>query len=305
MKILVFGTGGIGGFLSAALARIHPDTYVYARGENAAVIEKEGIHVQSVTLGDFTAHPQVVTRQNIGKMGAADVLFMACKGNTLEAACKAIVPAVAPQTIVIPLLNGVMVSDMMAPFLPPCQLADGTIRIFSHRVAPGQIVHTSAPGEIVLGVKGGKNPPLLSEVAALLHKAGLPATVTAEIETASWRKFLFICSNSLMNLYYHGPAGVVRQHRDYRRVLEGNIDNLLAITKAAGVPLPASQKEDTIDFFEQLGDAGMTSLYRDIQDGKDVKDTEFEHLIGRYRALGQKYHVPTPYADAVYKKYRQ
>lgn len=303
MKILVFGSGGIGGFLSAALARIHPDTYIYARGQNAAVIASSGLHLKSVTLGEFTAQPQVVTSETLADFGQADVIFMACKGNTLKTACQAIAPAVTEKTLVISLLNGVLVSEMMAPYLPPCQLVDGTIRIFSHREAPGQIIHTAAPAEIVLGVKGGQNPPALRQIAALLKKAGLPVIVSDNIETASWKKFILICSNSLMCLYFHGPAGTVRQHADYRQVLTDNIDNLLAIAKAAGVPLPARQKEDTIAFFDQMADDGMTSLYRDIQDGKAPKDTEFDHLIGRFIALGKKYHIPTPYADKVLQDY--
>jgi len=47
---------------------------------------------------------------------------------------------------VLPLLNGVMVSEMIAPLLPPCVVADGTIHVFSALTAPGQVRVTDSEG---------------------------------------------------------------------------------------------------------------------------------------------------------------
>ena len=57
MRILIFGIGGIGGFAGGALAGTGSDVYFYVRGKNREAIEKEGLHVTSELLGDFTVHP--------------------------------------------------------------------------------------------------------------------------------------------------------------------------------------------------------------------------------------------------------
>ena len=60
-SIAVLGPGGVGGFLAAALARAGTHVTVIAREPTAAVIAADGITVRSVRLGDFVAHPRVVS----------------------------------------------------------------------------------------------------------------------------------------------------------------------------------------------------------------------------------------------------
>lgn len=45
MKILIFGIGGIGGFVGGALARVADSIYFYSRGENGRTIGEKGIQV--------------------------------------------------------------------------------------------------------------------------------------------------------------------------------------------------------------------------------------------------------------------
>lgn len=118
--------------------------------------------------------------------GKMDVIILACKGNGLAQACRDMAPMIDKETVVLPLLNGVLVSDLMAPLLPPCHIADGTIRVFSHMEEPGHVVQTAGSGKIVMGMKEGKNPPALFELEGILRNAGIPAEVTDDIRLDSW-----------------------------------------------------------------------------------------------------------------------
>lgn len=140
----------------------------------------------SELLGDFTVHPKGMGQD--GKaLGKMDVILLACKGNGLAKACHDMAPMVATHTVVVPLLNGVLVSDLMEPLLPPCFIADGTIRVFSHLEKPGHVVQTAGSGQVVMGMKDGRDLPLLHELAGLLRKSGIPAKVTDHIRLDSWK----------------------------------------------------------------------------------------------------------------------
>ena len=56
-SIAILGPGGVGGLLAAALARAGTDVTVIARESTAELIARDGIAVESVVLGDFTARP--------------------------------------------------------------------------------------------------------------------------------------------------------------------------------------------------------------------------------------------------------
>lgn len=304
MKVGVFGIGGIGGFVGGALARVHGETYFCARGENLEAIRRGGLRVDSVKLGHFTARPAALS-DDAAALGVMDALIVACKGYDLEASCAAMSPMVGAQTLVIPLLNGVVVSEQMEPFLPPCLLADGTIRVFSHLEAPGAVVQTAGQCSVVVGMRDGSRPAALDAAAELLNRAGIETKVTDHIVRASWNKYVTMGSNSCVFCWYDGPAGKVLADPGHKKVIRAVIDEMTAVAAAQGVELPASLSDKLIDAFEKMPADTVTSLYRDLRASKDPARTELDHIIGRMVQLGRETGVPVPYHEAAYEKWRK
>lgn len=304
MKVGVFGIGGIGGFVGGALARVHGETYFCARGENLEAIRRGGLRVDSVKLGRFTARPAALS-DDAAALGVMDALIVACKGYDLEASCAAMSPMVGAQTLAIPLLNGVVVSEQMEPFLPPCLLADGTIRVFSHLEAPGAVVQTAGQCSVVVGMRDGSRPAALDAAAELLNRAGIETKVTDHIVRASWNKYVTMGSNSCVFCWYDGPAGKVLADPGHKKVIRAVIDEMTAVAAAQGVELPASLSDKLIDAFEKMPADTVTSLYRDLRAGKDPARTELDHIIGRMVQLGRETGVPVPYHEAAYEKWRK
>ncbi|NLT58609.1 MAG: 2-dehydropantoate 2-reductase [Clostridiales bacterium] len=302
MKIAVFGIGGVGGIVGGALANHHPETYFYVRGQNLEAIRQGGLRVQSVALGDFTAHPKMAS-DRAEELGVMDAVLLACKGYDLQAACEAISPMVGPETIVVPLLNGVMVSEMMAPHLPPCVLADGTIHVFSRLEAPGHIVQSAGLCRIALGMKDGSRPAGFEELAALLNGAGIKTVLSQDILLDSWSKYAIMCSNSVVFCHYDGPAGLVHEDPGHEAVLRAVIGDLIAVAAARGVALPADTADRYVAEFAKMPPETMTSLYRDLSGGKPAARTELFHVVGRMVELGEQTGVPTPYHRAVLEKF--
>lgn len=302
MKIAVFGIGGVGGIVGGALAKEHTETYFCARGENLNAILRDGLKVQSVSLGNFTARPKLAS-DKAAELGIMDAVFVACKGHGLKAACEAITPMVGPETAVISLLNGVVVSDLMEPLLPPCILADGAIRVFSRLEKPGCIVHSAGLCSIVLGMKDGSRPRQLDEAAAILNRAGVKTTLSDYIAADSWAKYALMCGNSVVFCYYGGPAGKVRNDPEHGKVLRAVIGELTAVAAARGVALPESTADRYAEDFSKIPPDTMTSLYRDLSDGKPAKETELDHIIGRMVELGRQTGVAVPYHRAVYERF--
>lgn len=304
MKVGVFGIGGIGGFVGGALARVHGETYFCARGENLEAIRRGGLRVDSVKLGRFTARPAALS-DDAAALGVMDALIVACKGYDLEASCAAMSPMVGAQTLVIPLLNGVVVSEQMEPFLPPCLLADGTIRVFSHLEAPGAVVQTAGQCSVVVGMRDGSRPAALDAAAELLNRAGIETKVTDHIVRASWNKYVTMGSNSCVFCWYDGPAGKVLADPDHEKVIRAVIGEMTAVAAAKGVDLPASLPDKLADAFEKMPADTVTSLYRDLSAGKNPARTELDHIIGRMVRLGRETGVPVPYHEAAYEKWRK
>lgn len=302
MKIAVFGIGGVGGIVGGALAKSHAQTYFYVRGDNLNAIRQNGLSVRSVVLGDFVAHPRLAS-DKATEFGIMDAIFVSCKGNSLKTACEAITPMVGPETIVIPLLNGVIVSDIMEPLLPSCILADGAIRVFSWLEKPGHIVQNTGLCSIVFGMKDGSKPASFDTLAAICNKAGLKTTVSTAMEVESWAKYAIMCGNSTVFCYYDGPVATVRNDPDHEKVLRAVSGELIAVAAARGVRLPGDTADRFVEDFSKMPPETITSLYRDFINGKHAPETELDHIIGRMVAFGQQADVPTPYHTLAYERF--
>lgn len=302
MKIAVFGIGGVGGFVGGALAKDHADTYFYVRGENLNAIRQDGLRVQSVVLGDFTARPKLAS-DKAAELGVMDAIFVSCKGYNLKAACEGIAPMVSPETAVIPLLNGVTVSDLMEPLLPPCILADGTIHVFSRLEKPGHIVQSAGLCKVTFGLKNGSIPDKFQEIASTLNKAGVKTILSDDIVSDSWAKYAIMCGNSVVFCYYGGAAGKVREYRDHENVLRAVLGELLAVAAARGVTLPEDTADRYVHQFSKIPPETITSLYRDLSNGKPANETELDHVIGRMVELGRQTNVATPYHEIAYQRF--
>ena len=301
MKITVFGIGGVGGYVGGALARQYDDVYFFARGESLRAIREHGLRIESALHGNSSVRPKAAT-DSAAEIGQTELLLIASKAYDIPGVCQAAAPMIGPETAVVPLLNGVHVSELMKPHLPPCILADGLIRIFSHLVAPGHVYHQSG-GAILFGMREGSRPPILEEAAALLSAAGVPAKIPDDILLENWKKYIGMCGNSTIFCWYDAPAGVVQGKTGYEEVVRAVVGELVSVAEARGMKLPSDTVESHLEAFTKAQPETVTSLYRDLSGGKPGAQTELAHLVGNLVRMGKEAGVPTPYHQAVLERY--
>lgn len=303
MKIAVLGLGGVGGLIGGALTRVNKDTFFCVRGANRDAILKDGLRVDSALLGSFVARP-LMAEEDASKIGVVDVLIVACKGNALKAACAAAAPMIGQRTLVLPLLNGLLVSETMEGLLPPCDLADGIIHVFSHIEAPGHVVQEAGSATIKMGMrKGGPRPPAMLELSRILSDAGIPVLLPDDIALESWKKFALMCGNSVLFGLYDGPAKAVRADPGHEAVCRAVWQELVDVAAAKGVVLPADLIDRYVTEFEGNPPDTVSSLYRDLRSGKAPEDTELAHVVGRLVALGRQCGVGTPLHEKMFVKF--
>ncbi|MBQ6000282.1 MAG: 2-dehydropantoate 2-reductase [Clostridia bacterium] len=300
MKITVVGLGGVGGFVGGALARVQPQTCFLTRGAALSVIREEGLRVRSDRLGEFCVVPILAT-DDAAEIGVSDAVIVAVKGYDLEETCRQIAPLIAPRTVVLPLLNGVLVSRLMEPLLPPCILADGCINVFSQIEAPGVVRQEGALCRIALGMRDGEMPFELPNLALVLENAGLRTELTKDIKTESWKKCMIMCGNSVALAYYNGPAGEIQKDPERIRFLRSAYEEIRAVAAADGVNLEPETVEQCMESFMRMPPHGTSSLYRDLAAGKSK--TELFHVIGGVVELGKERGVPTPCHEAALQRW--
>src|ERR1700742_622588 len=103
MRLLVVGAGSTGGYFGARLAAADRDVTFLVRPRRAARLQSDGLQIVS-PHGDLKINPKIVVTGKIPDH--FDIILLAVKAYSLDSALNDVAPAVGPETMILPVLNG-------------------------------------------------------------------------------------------------------------------------------------------------------------------------------------------------------
>ena len=295
MKIAVYGAGGVGGYYGAVLARAGYEVSLVARGEHLAAIRQCGLRVLSPN-GDFTVHPAAAT-DDPAEIGEVDAVIVAVKSPHLAAVRDGIAPLLGPDTLVVPLLNGVNAHETLLPAVGRARMAKGLTRIVSEISRPGEIRHVGLEPYVAMAEWDGGTSPRVEALVRALIEAGVQAEVPPDIDAALWFKFLMICSIGGVCAACRMPVGPVRTLPETRELLRLAMQEVADVARAHGIALPADAVTRALRIADTLPPEGTSSLQRDLAAGVP---SELDDWSGAAVRLGARAGVPTPLQSFIY-----
>src|SRR6476661_8293177 len=246
MRIAVVGAGGVGGGFGAALAKAGADVTFVARGAHLTAMKRDGLKVQS-PRGDTHLVPTKAT-DNPAEMGPVDIVLFCVKLWDVESAGEAIKPLVGPNTAVIPLQNGIDAAERLLPILGRNAVMGGVAQISASIVAPGVIRQVGTFMRMIFGEFDGKRSKRAEDFLALCQKAGFDATLSDQILTDLWMKFVLLAANASITALARQPIGQLRDDPDIRPVFIAAHQEVIDVARARGVALPANALERILEF---------------------------------------------------------
>src|SRR3954453_23594637 len=241
MRIAVVGAGGGGGGFGAALAKAGADVSFVARGAHLAAMKTQGLQVRS-ERGDIHLVPSKAT-EHPAEIGEVDIVLFCVKLWDVESADRSIEPLIGSDTAVIPLQNGVDAAERLIPILGPRAVMGGVAQISASIVAPGVIQQVGTFMRMIFGELDGRRSRRAEDFLALCNSAGFDATLSEQIVTELWMKFILLASNAGMMALSRQPIGKLREDPDVRPLLLSAWREVIEVGRAKGVKLPADALE--------------------------------------------------------------
>src|SRR4051812_6112101 len=106
MRIIVMGSGGVGGFFGGELARAGHDVTFVARGAHRAALRERGTEYRPGGEA-FLAQPVKAVERPAEAGNGFDLALFTVKGYDTTTAAELLKPAIGPSTAVLTLQNGV------------------------------------------------------------------------------------------------------------------------------------------------------------------------------------------------------
>jgi 2-dehydropantoate 2-reductase len=295
MKIVMMGSGGVGGFFGGRLARAGHDVTFIARGAHLQALREHGLTIENEPQGNIHV-PKVRVTDDPASAGVADAIIFSVKLWDTEAAARAIKPIIGPHTGVVSLQNGVIKDEILRRELGEAPVMGGVCYVATHIARPGVIHQTGTMQRIIVGEHDGKP----SERARALHEAlagtGVKAELSGDVRRAIWEKFVFLVALSATTTTMRRPIGAVRGNPQSRAFLLDIMREAVAVGRALGVSLPESYAEDRLAFADGLPADMTSSMHHDLERGNRL---EVQWLSGGVVELGRRAGVATPMNRAV------
>lgn len=286
-RVLVVGAGATGGFFGAHLIRAERDVTFLVRPARAAALRSDGLRL-STARGETVLAARSATAAELD--GAYDIVLLSVKADALPTALDDISPAVDGSTVVIPFLNGMDHIEAIDERFPG-RLLGGVVKVAAQLTADGVIAVSGPTASMEIGELTGEVSERARRAADVLNVEGYDFSLSAGILTSLWHKWVFISTVSVICCTATGTIGDVAAVPGGAEFAAAALEEAAAISKAAGHPLPAAQREWLQSFVTQAGSPFAPSLYRDVLDGRH---TEVEAVLASFSAAASGFGIDTP-----------
>jgi 2-dehydropantoate 2-reductase len=313
-RICVAGAGAIGCTLAARLLAAGQQVTVLARGRSLQQLRDHGLQLDDlrgrITL-PVAAHDQP-------DFGTQDVIFLCCKSHDLPLLAAQIQPLIGPQTLIVPLVNGVPFwyfqreggrfdgaavravdpQAQLLALLPAQQLIGAVVFITAELVAAGQVV-SKTPHLLMLGEPGGGASGRLRWLCGLLEQAGIEARSVERLRDKLWTKILANLSSNPLSVVTGATLQAIYTEPVLLETVRAVLHEGMLVACAYGARLEIDPTE-----FVRLGAAMgpvRTSMLQDFSAGRPL---ELAAIGGAVLELAGHYGLPMPATETLIKQAR-
>lgn len=294
MRIAIMGSGGVGGYFGALLAKGGADVSFIARGAHLEAMQREGLRIEG---GDRPFHlPRVRATADPREIGPVDLVMLCVKLWDTENALRQIGALVGPETTVVSFQNGVLKDSYLRSAYDEAHLIGGVCYVAAAISRPGVITRTGPLERLVFGEFDGRTSARVDAFHAACTAGGINAEVSSDIRQEIWQKFVFLVGLSAATTTMRVPIGPIRGNPQTRAFLLDLMREVVAVGRAHGVDLPEDYAEQRLKLTDELAADMTSSMHHDVERGKPL---EVRWLSGGVVELGQEVGLETPLNRAV------
>ncbi len=289
LKVAVVGAGGTGAYYGGALAKAGHDVTFIARGSHLEAINKDGLRLNTVLLGDF--HLDSPATDDMSSIDPVDLVIFAVKSWGTETAITDMTELVGKNTLIISTQNGIDSEQLLSDAFGKEHVLGCTATVSSMITSPGVVTQAGGPGSLVIGALTQGQSARVNELATQCVAAGIAAETHENIELAIWEKFTFICALSGMTALTRKPIGEIFAQESTTQMYLQVLSEVAEVGRATGIPLPQSIAADLLATTQAREPFIIGSMGHDLIANNPI---EIGLLNARVVELGTKHGIETP-----------
>ena len=290
MKIAIIGSGAIGGYYGACLARAGEDVHFLFRSDYTTVQQK-GLHI-TTPKENFTL--PVNAYSTLESIGLCDLIIIALKTTANAAVFPHLKSLIKKETLLLTLQNGLGNVEELAKYYKKNRVLGAACFVCLTRTAPG-VIQKWNEGTIRLGEYHTPPQKRTYQLATLFSNAGIDCTVTSSLHKTLWQKLCWNIPFGGLSILGGGiSTEAILRSPPLKELLLLLMKEIQGIANGQGILLSDSFLEKQVEVTYSLG-TYKPSCTTDFLLGKPI---ELEAIWGEPLRRAQA--LPAPYLRTLY-----
>lgn len=292
-RIAIVGSGALGCYYGARLAKAGNDVHFLVRSGRAAIAVR-GLRIKTPT--ERIQVKKVQTYATATEIGAVDLVIVALKATANSSLEKLLPPLMGENTLVLTLQNGLGVEEPVAEVVGGEHVLGAICFVGCTRTAPG-VVDCSFPGLIMLGEFGRPAQARTREVAKIFEKAGVKCEAQDNLEELRWKKLVWNVPFNGLSIAGGGiTTDILMADEGLKMLARRLMEEVVEAAAKFGHVIPRSFMDQQFERTGKLGKYSPSSLI-DYREGRSI---ELEEIWGEPVRRAKSVGVPVPRLEMLY-----
>ena len=307
-KILIYGTGAVGGYYGGMLVKASYDVTFVARGKNYEVLKENGLTL--IREGKKERLP-IKVFNSTKDLGIFDYVLICVKSTDTKEAAENIIHNVGKNTTVTSFQNGIENEEIIAATVGQEHVIGTNVYVTSRLISPG-VIDQFGYNAVVIGEFSKAKTERILELKTILDSADILCSISEDISADLWNKLVW---NASFN-----PVSVITQKTVDKMMGDPKIfellKNIMEEVKAVAIANGINIRLDTVDFnlarskgiirrnaAESQDFTGFkTSMLQDFERGKPL---ELEELVGVVIRKAKQKNISVSNIEKIYNEIRR
>lgn len=258
-------------------------------------IHKQRLLEQEMYInGDCFAPP--ILPDAAGMQGPVDLVIVCVKNYDLVSTLTELKKITGPQTIILPLQNGVYAHEFYSKAFPGNVVLQGYIQ-GPNTQRDGNLMTYENSGVIHVGAINASQVPYVETVCNVLKTAGVSFVCEEDIRRMVWKKWMLNVAGNGVTALTGADYSDFPLYDELRNLCTDIMKEFIQVAKAEEVFLCEDDIQDIIHYYVSYNGRKKTSMLMDVM---NQRKTENDYLAGKVVEIAQRHNIAVPKIHTIY-----
>lgn len=290
-SVALIGLGAIGTPIAHKLYKTYGEKFALIASEE----RRKRLQSTKMTVNGEEFSPKIISSSD--EMNAPLCLLIVCiKNYQLEDSVEDIKKVLSPQTIILPLQNGISSYEFFRSEFSENTILQGFVQGPNTRRVSGGFEYTN-PGAMHIGDQAHTILDTAADVYSFLGIASVDVHLEQDIRRMVWKKWMLNVAGNSVTALTNADYSNFKDSPELQNLCGDAMHEFIKVAEAEEIHLTETDIQDVLNYYITYKGSKRTSMLEDVS---NKRRTENDYLAGRVIELAKAHDIRIPIIESLY-----